>query len=352
MLFNGFQGVWAGISRMAKRLSEPIFQGVQANSVKQRKVLNVSQFEENQKKIISKKLRALIENWEKANGTRLTQTKLAQALNVSRETVNSWLNEKNMLSEEYAAKLCEFFSVPQNYFSPDLSESLLTSEKAHKALQAELEENAKMRGLNLSLISFLKETPALADSLVSASWISSDFPSDLPAVDSPFLFSSSSGVKIYLPDETLLALEITHFQEKLSDYARFLLTDVAREIKRFHTPVNYEDSESLERLASGFLPYAREKFPCFSSVSDAELLDFLRQLFYASAQICLFRSKTGLANPDITEIMTCIFAKLRKVSPETPFFSVVLNSAFDGSEAVEILKSSGAKKLQVEIQNG
>jgi len=200
----------------------------------------MSQFEENRKIKFSKKLKVLIEKWEEANGKPLSQGMLASHVNAARETVNSWLTGRNFPSKAAIDDLCKFFSVPPEYFNPEpesIEEFILLDEGMHKKLSGECEQTARRIGLDFSLVQFLKNNPVLADSVVRVSWVDALLqPHDKDIPDSPdgspFQFTSSTGVKIYLPAEVLYMLRVV--QRDLSEYAAFLIEKWSKVIETAH----------------------------------------------------------------------------------------------------------------------
>ena len=201
-------------------------------------MLEVSQFEENKKKGFAKKLKTLVEKWEEANGETLTQGRLAPHVHASRETVNSWFTGRNYPSQAAIDDLCSFFSVPPEYFNQTaIEDMILLDENLHRQLSGECEENARRIGLDSSLVQFLKNVPAIADSIVSVSWVDALLQPDDPDIPdnpdgSPFQFSSSTGVKIYLPPEVLYMLRVV--QRDLTEYAAFLVQKWGKVIQTAH----------------------------------------------------------------------------------------------------------------------
>ena len=200
----------------------------------------MTQFETNRKMKFSKKLKTIIQKWEEANGKTLSQAELAAQVHAARETVNSWLTGRNFPSKAAIDDLCKFFSVPPEYFNPEpesIEEFILLDEGMHKQLSGECEQTARRIGLDFSLVQFLKNNPALADSIVSVSWVDALIQPDEKDIPdnpdgSPFQFTSSSGVKIYLPPEVLYMLRVV--QRDLTEYASFLVQKWSKVIVSAH----------------------------------------------------------------------------------------------------------------------
>lgn len=187
----------------------------------------MSQFEENRKKEFASVLRQLKENWKGAHGS-LTDEDLAEALEVSRESVNRWMNGSSYPSKSKLSALADFFHVPVSFFSEkkDKPQGLtLTDESAHKVLEEQCEDDAARCGLSPDFVSFIKSDPALADLIVSLCWVNPEAQSFDPSVPevpgNTFQIVSSSGIKVYPPHEVLLMLSLV--QRDLTEYARFLV---------------------------------------------------------------------------------------------------------------------------------
>ena len=209
----------------------------------------ISQFEENRKAAFSKKLRALFDAW-KENHPGFTQTDLAVAVNAARETVNGWLQGKTYPSDSAIPALCEFFSVPPTYFDPEEGELIYTDEQRHADLDRVCRSAADHVGLSESLLRFIKERPVLADLVISASWVNPVInppDSKVPDSSSPFQFVSSSGVRIYLPDEVISMLRCV--QRDLEEYAAFLIRKYSRVIIDGHSPSAGEDQQRISPSA-------------------------------------------------------------------------------------------------------
>ena len=199
----------------------------------------MSQFEENGKKMFSDQLKSVMKTWEKTNGKKLSHAKLANEIHVARETVSRWLRcESCPLDDENTLKsLCEFFKVPRAFFSKSNYDKgwTMVSEETHKELQADCAATAKKIGLSESFVRFVKETPSLSDSVISASWIDAGMQSlspEVPETGNLFQFSSSSGVKIYPSDEALYMLRVV--QRDLTEYASFLIQKWSKVIDDAH----------------------------------------------------------------------------------------------------------------------
>ena len=148
----------------------------------------MSQFENNKKKMFAEALRDLIKDYGKERGEKLTQEVFAEKMGVARETISYWLNGKSYPGTEAIEKMTIFFALPQNYFKAIGEEEglTLTSKKTHDDLQREAEETADKIGLKSGMYAFIKENPALADAVVSLSWIDAYLQSvnpDVPELD-------------------------------------------------------------------------------------------------------------------------------------------------------------------------
>ena len=196
----------------------------------------LNSYDENRKMIFAARLKGLIKNWEQANGEQLSQGKLAEKLYFSRESVNGWLNGKRIPDKKTIAELCKFFSVPAEYFSAQLEDEIFVNESLHKELAAEAETTALQIGLSENFLQFIKENPSLADAVLSHAQYDALLQSNSPAVPEnkgcPYQFISSSGEKIYLPEEMLLLLRIV--QRDLIQYAEFLIQKWSKVLSDSH----------------------------------------------------------------------------------------------------------------------
>lgn len=196
----------------------------------------VSQFEQNRRDALGKKLRELMDNWRAAHpGEKLTDDTLAAAVHASRESVNGWKNGKAFPSGTYLSDLCSFFGVPPTYFDPAEDQLIFTDEQRHRDIENLCRRVAAHIGLSESLLRFIKERPGLADLVISASWVNpvtNPPDSKVPDSSSAFQFESSSGVRIYLPDEVLYMLRCV--QRDLEEYAAFLIRKYSRTIIDAH----------------------------------------------------------------------------------------------------------------------
>ena len=195
----------------------------------------VSQFEQNRKSVFAKKLRGLMDAWEKSNGRKLTQGELAAAVPVARETLNGWLQGKTFPVESAVSALCAFFGVPPSFFDPEEGELIFTDEQRHKDFDQFCRRIADHVGLSENLLRFIKENPGLSDLVISASWVNpvvNPPDSNVPDSSSAFQFVSSSGVRIYLPEEVIFMLRCV--QRDLVEYASFLIRKYSRTIIDAH----------------------------------------------------------------------------------------------------------------------
>lgn len=187
----------------------------------------MSQFEDNKKKIFAEQLRCLMSEYEKSNGKKLTQAELAEQIPVARETISYWLSGKSYPGSDALERLRDIFALPRNYFSNQSYDDgwTLIDKQSHDNLQREAEETARNIGLSPGLFAFIKESPALADAVVSASWVDGTIQSlspDVPELpDHTYQIKASSGVKIYPPADVLYMLRVV--QRDLSEYALFLI---------------------------------------------------------------------------------------------------------------------------------
>ena len=195
----------------------------------------VPQFEQNKKAAFAKKLRGLMDGWEKSHDRKLTQGELAAAVFVSRESLNGWLQGKTFPVDSAVSGLCAFFGVPPTYFDPEENELIYTDEERHKELDAMCRSRAEEIGLSESFVHFCKERPGLADLLISASWVNpvvNPPDSKVPDGDSVYQFRSSSGVRVYLPDDVLYMLRCV--QRDLEEYSAFLIRKYSQTISAYY----------------------------------------------------------------------------------------------------------------------
>lgn len=204
----------------------------------------VLHLEESKKMIFAKKLKALFDDW-KENHPGFTQEMLGKAVNAERVTVNGWLHGKTYPSGSYLDSLCEFFSVPPTYFDSTEEELIYTDEQRHKDLDQLCRRSADHVGLSESFVRFIKENPALADLVIAASWVNpvvNPPDSNVPETDSPYQFTSSTGVRIYLPDEVIFMLRCV--QRDLEEYAGFLIRKYSQPINNYYRPAAGQDRVS------------------------------------------------------------------------------------------------------------
>lgn len=232
----------------------------------------MSQFEENRKKEFSSILRQLKQNWQSAHGS-LTDEDLAEALDVSRESVNRWMNGSSYPSKSKLSALADFFHVPISFFSEkkDKPQGLtLTDESAHRILEEQCEKAAAQCGLSPAFVSFIKSDPALADLIVSLCWVNPEaqsFDPSVPEVPSNvFQIVASSGIKVYPPHDVLLMLSIV--QQDLIEYARFLV--------RKHGQVIEDYYRSHSGSAPGARYYLEKRGMSGLSDLEAALIDMYR----------------------------------------------------------------------------
>lgn len=194
----------------------------------------MSQFNENRKQLFAKQLQTLIESRKTHNGKKLTQQALADAVSVQRETVSRWVRGLSCpLDDELVmSKLCDFFSVPPAYFTKNnyFDGWTMINEEIHNDLNDHCAREAEKIGLKSSFVAFLKDNPELADQIIRLSRIDGMLQSlspDVPKVpEHLFQFVSSTGVKIYLPDDVLHMMRIV--QRDAVEYTRFLLSKYSK----------------------------------------------------------------------------------------------------------------------------
>ena len=198
----------------------------------------MSHFEENRRKRFSEALKKLYQDRKKNVDPKLSQEKLAEELFVARETVSGWMNGKQFPQPDMVAKLETYFNVPPGYFSSKEERKGLTliDEKAHSVLEEQCERFAERIGLSPAFVSFIKESPAMSELIVSLCWVNADTQSLDPSVpeipENIFQFVSSSGVKVYLPKEVMQMLRSV--QEDLSEYLPFLLQKHGKVISEYY----------------------------------------------------------------------------------------------------------------------
>lgn len=203
----------------------------------------MSQFNENSKKVFSEQLKLLMENWKESKGKKLPQQDLADALHVTRETVSRWINGRNtpLDDETLVTDLCDFFSVPRTYFSKNNYEDgwTMIDPETHRNLNENCQAVADHIGLLPSFVSLLKEIPELADSVIRASWVDGymqSFSPDVPTIpEHLFQFVSSTGVKIYPPEDVLYMLRV--IQQDAVEYLQFLFSKYSREYDKYFEQV-------------------------------------------------------------------------------------------------------------------
>ena len=194
-----------------------------------------TQFKKNRNLAFAKKLRSLMKDRKSDRGKSVTQEELASAIFSSRSAVAKWLSGENYPSDSSLASLCEFFGVPPTYFDPAEDELIYTDEQRHRDMENLCRRAAAHIGLSESLLRFIKESPGLADLVISASWVNPVInppDSKVPDNGSAFQFESSSGVRIYLPDEVIYMLRCV--QRDLEEYAAFLIRKYSRTIVDAH----------------------------------------------------------------------------------------------------------------------
>jgi transcriptional regulator with XRE-family HTH domain len=255
----------------------------------------VSQFDKNRKTAFARKLRGLMEGWEKSHGKKLTQGDLAAAVFVSRESLNGWLQGKTFPVDSAISGLCTFFGVPPTYFAPDEEELIYTDEERHKELDARCRKIADRIGLSESLLQFCKERPDLADLLISASWVNPVInppDSKIPDSDSVYQFVSSSGVRVYLPKDVLYMLRCV--QRDLEEYSSFLIRKYSQTISEYY---QRQDEDSLPPARKYALDL--EGMPSLSA-DESLLIDAFRKMdsknreeFIKSAAVKYSASRKG-----------------------------------------------------------
>lgn len=184
-----------------------------------------NKFEENRTAVFASRFNKLL---EQRGG--VSMEKLAEELQTTKPTLYRWKNGEVYPQAVNLAAICEYFHVPKNYFETVQDERILTDEKYHQEVSESRLVFAQNSGLNVHFIEFLKDSPALADAIISASYVEASentFSPNVPETDSPFQFVSSSGVKIYLPFDMLYLL--SGLQDELTEYAQFL---IERRIKK------------------------------------------------------------------------------------------------------------------------
>ena len=300
----------------------------------------LNSYDENRKLIFAARLKSLIKNWEQANGEQLSQGKLAERLYCSRESVNGWINGKRIPDDRTISDLCKFFSVPLNYFSASSADSILISEEQHKKLAETSAFYAKNSGVSEAFLAFLKENKSLADPIVSSSFVDlseNSLDINVPDSGSPYQFVSSSGVKIYLPFDTIDML--SHVQHDLIEYARFLIEKYTRIfLETRHAPKMRKIplENEVDRLIS---EYSKSIGPL---VKD---LPGLIKVMFGPA-ICVSK----FSGVSVSEIYYNAFSKILEIpNRENYYFFVWINSA-DGSVRIET--SGNLKAHRAETENG
>ena len=128
-------------------------------------------------------------------------------------------------------RLAEFFCVSPNYFLGNEGLTRVDPEM-HEEFEKSREETAAQIGLSLPFVEFVKNTPALADAVMLASWVDCGHQSispDVPDTGNLFQFVSSSGTKVYPSVDALFMLRVV--QRDLEEYAAFLIKKYSRWIE-------------------------------------------------------------------------------------------------------------------------
>lgn len=199
----------------------------------------MSQLEENNRKVFAEQLKTIIKRWEEAKGEKLSQQKLADSLFVSRETVSRWVNSRNtpLDDEVIMTSLCDFFSVPRAYFSKyNYGDGWTFIDiETHKNLNENCKAVAERIGLRPSFVSLLKDVPEFADYVIQVSWVDGLMQSISPDVaaipEHLYQFVSSTGVKIYPPDDVLYMLRV--IQRDTEEYMKFLFSKYCKEYDNY-----------------------------------------------------------------------------------------------------------------------
>ena len=270
----------------------------------------MSQFEENTRKVFSEQLKTIIDSWEKANGKKLSQQTLADTLHVSRETVSRWVNGRNapLDDKKMMADLCNFFSVPLAYFSKSNYEDgwTMIDMDTHILLNEHCKRVAEKIGLRPSFVSLLKDVPELADSVIHTSCIDAQQQSvspDVPAIpDHLYQFVSSTGIKIYPPDDVLYMLRVV--QRDMDEYLLFLFSKYRKEYDKYMNRV-----KNIQRKSKNNTIVETQKRGCFQDI-DAETGEE-----YPKKPICVFSDKLhgqeGLSTDE-----SCMLNLYRAISEE------------------------------------
>ncbi len=203
----------------------------------------MSQFEKNRKQAFARQLQEIMKNRKTPNGKKLTQQALAKAVCVQRETVSRWVRGISCpLDDELVmSKLCNFLSVPPTYFTKNNYSDgwTMIDEKTHNDLNDNCSKVAEKIGLKSCFVAFLKENPELADHIIRSSWIDGIMQSLSPEVpeitEHLFQFVSSTGVKIYPPDDVLYMIRVV--QRDTEEFVRFLLSKYTRIYDDYHASV-------------------------------------------------------------------------------------------------------------------
>ena len=220
-------------------------------------------FKENRQKVFTERLNAIIKLYKE--NKKFRQEDLAASIPVQRETVSRWINGRNCpLDDELTMKgLAKFFNVSPRYF---LGAEGLTrvDPEIHEEFEEAREAQAAQIGLSLPFVEFVKNTPALADAVMKASWIYTDHQSispDVPDTGNLFLFVSSSGTKVYPSVDALFMLRVV--QRDLEEYAAFLIEKYTRWIEDAHKQAS---ADAIRVTSSG--SYFKTSGKSFSSASS------------------------------------------------------------------------------------
>lgn len=313
----------------------------------------MSQFEENKRRMFKEKLKELKTGWEEIHKCKLTQEKLANAVYVTRETVSGWYNGKSYPPEETQKRICDFFKVPDRYFTRYNYDNGMTEidERTHENLEENCEETAHDIGLSLPFISFLKENPAISDEIVSACWVDAYMQSFSPSVplmeDKTFQFVSSSNTKVYPSPEVLHMLRVV--QRDLSEYALFLIQKWVKVIKEAH------EQEKGKEMSMGPYGWRTENGDEFTTAASRFALEMKGRgslTTGASYLVDLYNGMTGNDQEQLLSHARKALHESRKNNPKVQKVRKAIREAMNTHTPVppieEIMKSSDAEQKETQ----
>ena len=246
----------------------------------------MSQEMKKRKTVFAEQLRTIMGSRKTADGKKLTQQHIADAVHVQRETVSRWVRGIScpLDNERTMAGLCEFLSVPPEYFTKNyyLDGWTMFDRQTHGDLNEACAKTGRKIGLQESFVKFLKETPELADAVVRSSSVDEILQSMSPNVpemkDHLYQFVSSTGVKIYPSADVLHMLRV--IQRDTEEYIRYLFSKYGRVYEKYQAEVQEalrkSDRRTPKRPADVFGDMLRGREDL--SMEENHMLDMFRKI--------------------------------------------------------------------------